>query len=814
MKSFSPFRLDPINHCLWRAGQRVSMRPKPFDMLRYLVEHPGRLVTNDEILEALWPQTHVNPEVVRKYIKEIRKILGDSPSQPNFIETVPRRGYRFIAPVTDEDLSVVGDISLGDAIQAETANGFVETTATDPAREDESPAPAQSSDQGSILPAPLVPGRIISKLNVWRIAAGIVVLLVIVLTVSSPYWRPAHAARLTDKDTIVLADFENKTGDAVFDDTLKQGLSVQLEQSPFLSVISQGKVNQTLKLMGRSPGDFLTPEVIREVCQRTGSKAMVTGSIVPLGSQYVIGLKAVNCNTGDVLAEAQEQAAAKEAVLKSLDAAATRLRSGLGESLSSVQKYDMPLGEVTTPSLEAWKAYSLGQKTQFLKGESAAMPFYKRAVEIDPNFASAYIWLSINYNILNERGRAAEYARKAYQLREKVSERERFKIEAFYYWNATGELEKAAQTYELWQQDYPRDSGYIAGALAAVYFKLGNHEKSLEESLKRQRLEPSGELQYANLMANYQTLNRLDEADGLYKQAQERKLEGEVLLENGYALAFFKNDGKEMDRIVSLAMGKPGIEDRLLSNQADTETWYGRLKGARELTQRAMDSAKRNDATETAAGYQAEAALREVECGYGEQARSDANAAVRLAAGRDVRLMAALALARAGDATGAERLAAEIDRTFPLDTMVQRYWLPTIRAAVALQRKDAKHAVELLQEASGIELGSPNSFVYLAPVYVRGESYLALHDGNRAAGEFQKFVDHRGLVATFPWGANARLGLARAYALMLKSAAKGDADNVRAQVRASYQDFLTLWKDADPDVPILKQAKAEYAKLN
>jgi DNA-binding winged helix-turn-helix (wHTH) protein/tetratricopeptide (TPR) repeat protein len=765
-------------------------------MLCYLVEHSGRLVTPDEILEALWPETYVNPEVVRNYVKEIRKILGDSPSQPNFIETVPKRGYRFIASVTEEDLSAGRVSSRGDTIDAEAANGDVDHRESHPS------------------PKVTVPGaEALLRKNFWKMVAAVSVLLVVAWIVVWSY-RPVGAAKLSDKDTVLLADFDNKTGDAVFDDTLKQGLAIQLEQSPFFSLISPSTVNQTLKLMGRPTGDFLTPEVMREVCQRTGSKAILTGSIVPLGRQYVIALKAVNCEGGEVLADAQEQAVAKEEVLRSLDVAATKLRRGLGESLSSVQKYDMPLGEVTTSSLEALKAYSLGHKTKFLKGINAALPFYKRAVELDPNFASAYVWLSIAYYDLNERGRAAECARKAYQMKEKVSERERFNIEAFYYWNATGELEKAAQTYELWQQDYPRDSGFIASALAGLYYKLGNYEKSLDESLQRQRLQPNDELQYASLMANYLALNRLDDAEGLYKQAQERKLEGEVLLENGYALAFLRSDDKEMAHIVSSAMGKPGMEDRLLSNQADTETWYGRLKRSRELTQRAMVSAKRNDAIETAAGYQAEAALREVECGYDAQARSDANAAIRLAAGRDVRLMAALALARAGDVTGAEKVAAELDRTFPLDTMIQRYWLPTIRAAVALQRKDPKQAIELLQQASGIELGSPSSFVLLAPIYVRGESYLALHDGNRAAAEFQKFVDYRGVVATFPWGANARLGLARAYALMLKSAAKGDADKVRAQARARYQDFLNLWKDADADTPILKQAKAEYAKLN
>jgi eukaryotic-like serine/threonine-protein kinase len=626
-------------------------------------------------------------------------------------------------------------------------------------------------------------------------------ILCALLVAGGLYYRSHQQSnRLTDKDTIVLSDFDNKTGDPVFDDTLKQGLSVQLEQSPFLGLVSERKVNDTLNLMGRSPDERLTANVTREVCLRTGSKAMLTGSIAGLGSQYVIGLKAVNCNTGDVLAEAQEQAADKEAVLKALDAAAISLRSKLGETLNSVQKYATPLEQATTPSLEAIKAYSLGQKIQYTKGATAALPLYKRAVELDPNFAMAYARMGAVYLNLNEVGRGAENARKAYDLREKVSERERFYIEGRYYDIATGELGKTAQIYELWQQTYPRDEiPYIV--LGGISEEFGNWEKALQESREALRLEPSRVANYASLGSAYTSLNRLDEAEAVYKQAEERKLEGELLLQSRYQLAFLKGDAAQMAQLVSAAMGKPGAEDLLLATQADTEGWYGKLRNAHELTRKAMDSAERNDANEAAAAYQAEAALREVESGNREQARAEANAAVKLAPNRDVWAIAALVLARAGDTAGAEKLATELDKTLPLDTLVQRYWLPAIRAAVALHLKDPNRAIELLKAASPIELGA--STAILCPVYLRGEAYLMLHDGNRAAAEFQKFIDHRGLVANFPWGALARLGLARAYAI------QGDT----AKARAAYQDFLTLWKDADPDIPILKEANAEYAKL-
>jgi serine/threonine protein kinase/Flp pilus assembly protein TadD len=660
----------------------------------------------------------------------------------------------------------------------------------------------------------------------WAAIAGAAVVVAGVTLAGWLYF--GHRARaLTNKDTIVLGDFENKTGDAVFDDTLRQGLSVQLEQSPFLSMISDNKINQTLKLMSRPAGDRLTPEVSREVCQRTGSKAMLSGSIAGLGSQYVIGLKAVDCQSGDLLAEAQEQAARKEDVLKALDAAAVRLRSKLGESLNTVQGYATPLEDATTPSLDALKALSLGHKTVAAKGDTAALPFYKRATELDPNFAEAYRSLAISYRNLSEAGLAAEYGRKAYDLREKVSERERFAIEAFYYWNVTGELEKAAQTYQLWQQTYPRNFVPYAN-LGTISYTLGNYERALSEQREALRMEPNFVGLYSNLGAICESLNQPDAAEAVYKHADERKLQGEFLLGNRYSLAFVKGDAAQMEQLTLAAMGKPGIEDLVLAEQADTQAWYGKMMNARELTRRAMDSAEHNDAKETAAFYQVESALREVEAGNPEQAKAAANAALKLAPNRDVRAMAGLALARAGDLAGAGKLAAELDRTFPLDTLVQRYWLPTIRAALAIDRKEANRAVELLKGTSAIELGEPTQLgVALAPVYVRGEAYLVLGDGDQSAKEFQKFIDQRGVVANFPWGALAGLGLARAYALegqyapaqgsqvksKRQSAVDAGQEAARSEARSAYQSFLKLWKDADPDIPILKEAKAEYAKL-
>ena len=793
---FGVYEVDTRKVELRRAGTPVKMRDQSFLILVCLLEHAGEIVTREELRRVLWPSdTFVDFEhSLNVAVMNLRDALGDSTDTPVFIETVPKRGYRFIAPVVAEP---------------EEQNGRVKHYGNSVTRlANETSRPQQLAFALAETPA---------SFRWWR---WLVVVAVLAGGLVSLFWfRLRHQTKpLTGRDTIVLSDFDNKTGDVVFDDTLKQGLSIQLEQSPFLALMSYSRVNETLKLMGRSSDDRLTASVTREICLRTGSTVMVTGSIAELGSRYVIGLKAVNCDTGDVLAEAQEQAAGKEAVLKALDAAAVSLRGKLGESLSSLQKHATPLEEATTPSLEALKAYSLGRKTLYSKGQAASLPFFKRAVELDPTFAMGYGMMSTEYRDLGEVRRGAENARKAYALREKVSERERFYIDGDYYVNAPGDLEKAAQTYELWQQTYPRDDAPYRklGIISAI---LGNWEKALVEYREALRLEPTLLANYGNLGHAYTCLNRLDEAEAVYKQAQERNLEIEGML---YLLAFLKGDTPQMAHLVSAATGKGGGEEMWLHMQENTKGWYGKLKNAHELTGRAMDSAQHNDAKETAAIYQAEAALREVEAGNRQQARADANAALKLAPNRDVRAIAALALARAGDTAGAERLAAELDKTLPMDTRVQRYWLPTIRAGVALDRQDPNRAIELLKVASTIELSSPaNLTISMCPVYVRGEAYLMLHDGNAAAAEFQKFIDHRGLVVNFPWGALARLGLARAYAVEAGLSRHGENGGIkpplqqdaRAKARAAYQDFLTLWKDADPDVPVLREAKAEYAKL-
>ena len=615
------------------------------------------------------------------------------------------------------------------------------------------------------------------------------------------YWRSHRAPALSEKDSIVLADFTNNTGDPVFDETLKQALAVQLEQSPYLNIVSERKVSSTLRLMGRTPDQPLRGDAARDLCQRVGSKALLAGSISSLGNQYVIGLNAINCATGDAIAKEQAEAAGKENVLKAMSTAAVDMRSKLGESLSSVQKFATPVEEATTSSLEALKAYSLALKTRDAKGETAALPLFKRAVELDPKFAMAYALTGAIYSNLGEAAQAANYTRKAYELRDKVSERERFYIDSHYFEAVTGELEKAAEVFKVWKQTYPRDvTPYVN--LDFIDSQIGKYESGIQEAREALRLEQTAMI-YGNLVGDNVGLNRLPEAEAVIKQAEDRKLESEALLAARYQVAFLKGDQAEMARLVTAAAGKAGTEDVLLAAQGDTETWYGRIGKGRELTRRAIELAVRNDAKETAAGYQAEMALREAAMGNMSEARNDASAALKLAVNRDVQAVSALAMAEAGDAAAAEKLATDLNKNYPLSTVVQSYWLPTIRAAIELDRKNPGKAIELLQVATPYELGGVPGGTVLCPVYVAGQAYLSLRNGAAAAVEFQKFLDHRGVVGNFPLGTLARLGLARAYAV------QGDS----AKARNAYLEFLTFWKDADPDIPILKQAKGEYAKL-
>jgi len=646
-----------------------------------------------------------------------------------------------------------------------------------------------------------------SSRSKWAVATGATI-VVVGLALGAWLFYSRKAQALTEKDTIVLADFANTTGDPVFDGTLRQGLAVQLEQSPFLSLVSDQRTRQTLRLMGLPADARLTPEIARDLCQRAGSKAYLSGSIASLGSQFVLGLNAVNCQTGDSLAEEQERATGKEQVLAAMDKAATKLRAKLGESLSTVQKLDTPIEQATTPSLEALQAYSLGRKALANNDYAAAVPLFQRAIQLDPNLAMAYASLGVIHSNIGETNVGAENIRKAYDLRERVSESEKFYIESHYYDFVTGDLEKARQVYELWAQTYQRDS-VPSTNLGVIYTDLGQYDKSLAEMREALRLDPAGAQNYANVVSSYLPLNRLKEARATAEEAQAKKLDSPYLQMLLYQVAFLQNDAAGMAQFVAWVADKPArMQGIMLGFEADTAAYSGRLGKARELSRRAVALAEHREDKEIAAGYEAEAAVREAVFENVAATQQRAAAALALSTGRDVQYGAALALALAGDAARAQALADDLAKRFPEDTIVQFNYLPTIHAQLALRHNDSSKALEALQAAAPYELGSPGAvtlnFVSLYPVYVRGAAYLSRHQGSEAAIEFHKILDWPGVVINEPIGALARLGLARAYALA------GDS----AKARAAYQDFLALWKNADPDIPVRQQAKAEYAKLH
>jgi tetratricopeptide (TPR) repeat protein len=668
----------------------------------------------------------------------------------------------------------------------------------------------RSAASSGTVRVPEAPAARVAKL--WRIAAP--VLLIVLLVAGGLYYRSHQSKRLTEKDTILLADFTNSTGDAVFDDTLKTALSVSLRQSPFLNVLSDSQVAATLQLMTRPASTKLTPEVARELCQRAGSKAYLAGAVGSLGSEYVLALKAVNCQSGDPLAEEQVTAASKEKVLDALGEAASKLRIALGESLATVQKFDVPLVQATTSSLEALKAYSLGQRAHSEKGPAAALPYDQRAIELDPNFAVGYMAVGVDYYDLGELGRASEYITKAFRLREYASERERLAITAYYYATVTGELDKAAQTYQEEIESYPRESGAHAN-LGFVYGELGQYEKAAE--IMRQALRLSPEKGRENL-ANYAlALQRFDETRQIIHEAQALKLDDAIFHNDLYALAFLGSDSAAMAEQQQWYAGKPDYENWGLALASDTEAYGGHLGKARELTKRAVDSAIRADSKENGAIFQAIAAQREAAYGNATEARQSAAEALRLApASLGTESEAALAFAIAGDTARADPLVRDLGKRFPLDTQMRSLWLPAIQAQLALDRKNPAPALNTLQAASLIELGQiqfVNNISCLYPVYVRGEAYLAARQGSATAAEFQKILDHNGIVWNCWTGALAHLGVARANALQSRTSQGADADAARIRALAVYNDFLTLWRDADPNIPILKQAKAEYANL-
>jgi tetratricopeptide (TPR) repeat protein len=639
---------------------------------------------------------------------------------------------------------------------------------------------------------------------------GIAAVAVLILTAGGDFLfqHRTRASPLTDKDVLVLADFANTTGDPVFDGTLRQGLAVQLEQSPFLSIIPDEKIQQTLGLMGQPADAKLIPAIAREVCQRTESAAVLDGSIARIGAQYLLTLTAVDCESGKTLASTEAQASDQNHVLDALGHVSVEIRNKLGESRSTIQKFDTPLEQATTPSLTALKAYSSGIQTMRTKGPDAATPFFKHAVELDPNFAVAYAYLGIMASSNLEPGLSVDYRTRAYELRDRTSEAEKYWITAAYHKGVTGNIPKAIEACDLWIQDYPRSELPHVYLGAAVLPVVGQYERAVEESTEGVRLRPDFPLAYAFRIRAYTALNRFDEAKAAYAQALERKLHTPFIDVVMYQLAFAQNDTMGMTQHLAKLGGAGRWDHTMLFLEGDTAAYSGHLKDARELSRRAMDNAQRTGEKDAPALYSGTSGLREAWFGNTDEARRRATLALKLSSGRDLQYFAALVFAYARDDARAKALADDLDKSYPEDTIVQFNYLPSVRGRLALNRGDASGAIAGLGVATTYELGATRAidlgWTAMFPVFVRGEAYLDARKGGEAAAEFQKILDHRGLVLNQPIGALAHLGLGRAYVL------QGD----KAKARAAYQDFLTLWKDADSDIPILKQARLEYSKLN
>ncbi len=649
------------------------------------------------------------------------------------------------------------------------------------------------SASGPITPATVAAP---SSRKRWYILAAVLVALAAAF---GGFFYTRRARALTEKDSILLSDFVNTTGDPVFDGTLKQALAVQLEQSPFLNIFPQERVRDTLRYMGRSSDERLTPDLARQVCQRESIKAALNGSIATMGSQYVVGVDAINCQTGDTLAREQIEVDKKEQVLAAVGRAASNLRSKLGESLASIQKFDSKVEEATTSSLEALKAFSLGEAERDKGSEYTAIPFYKHALELDPNFAVAYARLGQAYNNTGQSALAIENTKQAFERRERASEPEKLYISTHYYENVTGDWDKAIEAYQLWKRTYPRDSIPTNNLAVAYNVYLGKFDQGLAEALETMRLDPNSAFSYGVLGASYLGLNRFAEAKAVREKQVALKLDNMGDHRDLYVMAFLEGETSGMQREADWAKGKTN-EFEMLEAVAEAAAFSGKLQKAREIYAQAIESARRGKFEESAAGITARQAATEGLVGNETQARATAQEALAMDRSRATAFFAGLALAMAGDTRQAAAVVDELSKRFPGDTVVNNSWGPTIRSEIEVNRGNASKAIELLQLASPYETGL---VVRLVPNYARGQAYLKARQAKEAAAEFQKILDHRGVCQTAPACALSHLQLGRAHAL------SGDA----AAARTAYQDFFAIWKDADPAIPILKEAKAEYGKL-
>lgn len=779
---FGPYEADFREGILRKHGLPLKVQGKPLAVLCVLIENAGNIVSREELRRALWPDnTFVDfDKNLSSAVNKLRDALCDSASEAQYIETIPRKGYRFRAAVetpSDSDAEQV----LSPAVSREKTARFQRTF--------------------------------------WLKVGFSAAVVASIVVIGALYYLNQKRNLLSERDTVVLADFSNSTGDAVFDDTLKTALAISLRQSPFVNAMAESRIADTLKLMERPSSTRLTPELAREVCLRAGGKAYLQEAIGSLGSEYVLQLRAVNCRSGTTFAEEQVTAESKDKVVEALGQAAVKLRSELGESLATVQRFDVPLDQATTSSLEALKAYTLAQKSARENGAAQSLPYAQRAIELDSNFAMAYEAAGVHYFNLAEPARAAEYLSKAFQLKDHTSERERLKITAAYYSSVTGELDKAAQTYQQQIVEYPHDIAAYNN-LGIVFAEEGEYEKAVEITRQGIRIEPTQVTLSENLAGYLLALQRFDEAQRIIREQQSQKPDNYIFPAALYAIAFLASDTKAMSDQEKWFAGKPEYENFGLELASDSDAFHGQLKAARELTKKAVDSAIRKDRRETGAIWEATAAQREAAFGNAAEARRLAADALKLAPGSlGVEVEAALAFATAGDEFRAKTLAQDLKRGFPLDSQVQSLWLPTINGQLELNHKNPAGALKLLEPASApgefgaITFAANASGSCLYPTYLKGEAYLASGRANAAASEFKKVIDHSGIVWNCWTGALAHLGLARANALQATSSRGADADASRVRAIVAYREFLSLWKDADSNVPIYEQAKTESLSL-
>ena len=776
MARFGLFEADLHQRVLTRSGLRVRLQDQPFQLLALLLERPGEVVTREQLREKLWPaDNYVEFDAgLNTAIKKLRLALGDLSDNPRFIETVHRRGYRFIAPV--------GFISESQAPKHDP--GPVQNPVTPLEEAETAPRPRNLRGRRYVI-------AVIAGLMIPAILGGFLI------------WR-AHRFRVTPADSVVIADFTNTTGETIFDDALREATEVELRQSPSFDAVSARTMATILKQMGRAADAPVSGRTAIELCLRAGKRIVIQGSISSIGTTYLVGLAAIRCDNGSPIALEQGQARRKEDVVDALGNAAARLRASLGESLSSIQKYDVPLEQATTSSLDALKAYSQALSIQSTSGDLAAVPFFKRAIELDANFGLAYGGLAAVYRNLGESDLSRQSAAKAFEFRDRVTDVERLSIEGWYDIYVRGDLETAAEVFEVERKTYPVTYAFL-NDLGVVYGSLGEFEKEAEIYRESLRLGQPAAATYGNLAVSLMATGHFDEADAVLAEASKKELQSEYLLEVNYWRAFLRGDDAAMQRIVSQSITVPGGQSLLLLEQANTEAYHGHFKRSREFSQNAAELLRKDGEREALSLCIAQEALREIAAGDASRARKLVENALNLFQDQHVLTLSALALVQTGDIPRGRAIAEKLAKQYPSGTFIQKYWIPLIYAEIEVQGHHPAKALALLSLVEALDMAAPEEFpsATLYPVFVRGEAYLELNDGVKAADEFKKLTERPGVVLNFPLGALAHLELARAYASIKDRKKAGQA----------YRDFSQLWKDADPSNSVLRQSTLELSRL-